>query len=773
MLQALTVAFLPALRSARESFYDDVLLGFFGPEKHGLAQLLRDGFLPTWLDNQYGGEPLLANLQHAVLYPGNLPFWVLPTSTALEVVAALHIALAGVFMWAYCRLALRTSWAGAALAGLAFGFGSITLQHIILLNQLQVIAWMPLVLLFGHLALEQGRWRWVVLTGVAAGLQLLAGHPEEWVYTLFALATYGLAWTLAAAPRDWPRRALAAALRLGGAMVALGLLFAWQLGPTLLLQRQGWRTAPTFDEQYELPARLAFNALLPDFGTTLFGENVGFIGLVALGLAGLGVWAGPARLLWLRLWAVAISLFGLVMALGNQNALYRLIAGNVDLVAEFRVPARYLLLAYFPLAAAAALGTDALLGRDLGRLGARVRQGLGGLAVVGLVLGFALVVGGHSDWVESRRWWLAAAAVGVLAWLAAGFRVVPRVLVALVLLGVTAVELQQARPAAEYHQLVPNVAYDEPGPVLERLGRERGRYVTIAWDQPTNAAERRSVAAPAGYTPRMRRYYRESWPRRLAARPAWEYATNAETISGRDGGLLPLRTYQEFFTAAVNPEARLTAGVTTQAPSKWGWPALDLLGVRWFVTNGLPPAEIKVMERHGFRVVQREAFFLLWERPAPPLARMVHDVDVVADPAARLSRLEGDYPLGERAMVEAPVDGVGRPAAPAEVRVEAREQTRVEVSVRGDADGLLVLGDPWYPQWRVEVDGRPAELLRVDHAFRGVRVPAGDHRVVFTYQDRALQAGLALSCLTILGLAGLWWWRRRRDRAFRIVSSAP
>jgi hypothetical protein len=54
-----------------------------------------------------------------------------------------------------------------------------------------------------------------------------------------------------------------------------------------------------------------------------------------------------------------------------------------------------------------------------------------------------------------------------------------------------------------------------------------------------------------------------------------------------------------------------------------------------------------------------------------------------------------------------------------------------------------------------------------------VRVPAGDHRVVFTYQDRGLQAGLALSCLTALGLAGLWWWRRRRDRAFRIVSSAP
>jgi hypothetical protein len=46
VLQALTVLFLPALRSARESFYDDVLLGFFGPEKHGLARLLRQGVLP-------------------------------------------------------------------------------------------------------------------------------------------------------------------------------------------------------------------------------------------------------------------------------------------------------------------------------------------------------------------------------------------------------------------------------------------------------------------------------------------------------------------------------------------------------------------------------------------------------------------------------------------------------------------------------------------------------------------------------------------------------
>ena len=401
-----------------------------------------------------------------------LPFWLLPTSTALEVVIALHLALAGTGMWAYCRVALRTGRWAAVMGAPAFGFGAVTLHHINLMNQLQVIAWMPLVLLFGHLALERGRPRFVLLTGVMVGLQFLAGHPEEWLYTQLALAAYGLAWTLAAAPRAWPRRALAAALRLGGAMVAFVLLFAWQLLPTLLLQRYGWRTGPTFDEQYELPARLAFNALLPDFGNVLFGENVAFIGLLALGLAGLG---------WVRAWALALPLLAIVMALGDQTPLYRLAAEHIGVVNELRVPSRWLLLFSFPMAAAAAVGTDVLLDADVGDLRRRALLGLGGLAVVAVVLGVALVVGGHSDWADSRRYWALAAAAGVVAWLAAGFARVPRAAVALLLLGVTAAELQQARPAAEYHQLVPNVVYDRPGPVTMRLHDAYWRRRAEGW----------------------------------------------------------------------------------------------------------------------------------------------------------------------------------------------------------------------------------------------------------------------------------------------------
>ena len=147
---------------------------------------------------------------------------------------------------------------------------------------------------------------------------------------------------------------------------------------------------------------------------------------------------------------------------------------------------------------------------------------------------------------------------------------------------------------------------------------------------------------------------------------------------------------------------------------------------------------------------------------------------MVADPAERLSRLQAGYPLGERALVEEPRGRAGPAGRPGPGPGRARAtRPGSRCRSRTDADGLLVLGDPWYPQWRVEVDGRPAELLRVDHAFRGVRVPAGSHRVVFTYQDRALQAGLVLSRADRPRPGRAVVVAPARDAAFRNVPSAP
>ena len=762
--QLLTILYLPALRVRNQTFYQEVLVTALGPQKRGIAQLLRQGVLPTWLRDQWGGEAFIANIQTGVFYPGHIPFWVLPTSTGLKVVVALHIAFAALGMWAYCRIGLRTGLWAAVIAGLSFGFGGLTLQHIILTNQLEVIAWMPLVLLFAHLAMERGRLRYMLLTGVAIGLQFLAGHPEEWLYTLVALALYGLFWSFGGGLRAWPRRALAGALRLGGGMVAFVLLFAWQLLPTLQLQRLGFRTGPGFNEQYPLPKAVAVNALLPDFGHVQVGENVGFIGVVGLGLAALGVAAGRRDLRWLRAGLAVMAVGGFLMALGSQSLVYRTAYEWISVVRQLRVPVRWLILPYFGFAVGAALGADVLLHGNLGQLGARARQMALGVAALLAFFAVALAAGDISQVEDSRSHWVVAAVVLAGAAALATVPMVPRVAVAAILLATATVELQQARPQAEYRQVAPSVVYNVPGPTLDLLGREGGRYVTIAAD-PSNSEERASIPVPADLKDGARNYYLVAEPRLLTARPAVEYATHAETVLGRDGGLAPTRTYADFFTNTVNGEALVSAGIFLQPPSLWKWDALDFLAVRWFVTEQLPPSEVKVLERHGFRLAAKFAYVLVWERTEPPLARMHYAADVIPGYDERVARLRDGYRLLERAMVEKPVGPLARPASPPVVRTTRVEHASVEVSVRTDASGLLVLADPWAPAWRVAVDGKPAELLRVDHAFRGVWLPAGVHTVVFRYEDRLMQLGAGLALVTVVGLLMAWLWLRRRRSA--------
>ena len=80
-----------------------------------------------------------------------------------------------------------------------------------------------------------------------------------------------------------------------------------------------------------------------------------------------------------------------------------------------------------------------------------------------------------------------------------------------------------------------------------------------------------------------------------------------------------------------------------------------------------------------------------------------------------------------------------------------------------DADGILVLADKFDADWKVRVDGAPAELLRCNYLFRGVRVPAGEHQVEFAFQTATTGLYVSLSAIgvaVLLGLLLVWQVRR-------------
>ena len=96
------------------------------------------------------------------------------------------------------------------------------------------------------------------------------------------------------------------------------------------------------------------------------------------------------------------------------------------------------------------------------------------------------------------------------------------------------------------------------------------------------------------------------------------------------------------------------------------------------------------------------------------------------------------------------------------------EPERVEIATSSPRDGFLVFSDTYRPGWSASVDGVSTPILRAQTAFRAVRVPARDHRVLFLYRPRALRVGAAASLLALFVLA-VWpaisRFRERRSPA--------
>jgi uncharacterized membrane protein YfhO len=75
---------------------------------------------------------------------------------------------------------------------------------------------------------------------------------------------------------------------------------------------------------------------------------------------------------------------------------------------------------------------------------------------------------------------------------------------------------------------------------------------------------------------------------------------------------------------------------------------------------------------------------------------------------------------------------------------------------------VAVLTEAFYPDdFKVTVDGRPADYFRVNHAFKGVRIDrAGRHEITFAYwpEHFTLALELAAAGLLLLVAGAAWQW---------------
>ena len=111
----------------------------------------------------------------------------------------------------------------------------------------------------------------------------------------------------------------------------------------------------------------------------------------------------------------------------------------------------------------------------------------------------------------------------------------------------------------------------------------------------------------------------------------------------------------------------------------------------------------------------------------------------------------------------------GSPLDSGRVELKSREANALTYNISTPHGGVAVLSEIYYPGWEAMIDGKPAEIGRVNYILRALRVPAGDHVVELRYEPASVAttetiAFIAMGIILLAFIAAVFFTvRKRRD----------
>jgi len=138
-----------------------------------------------------------------------------------------------------------------------------------------------------------------------------------------------------------------------------------------------------------------------------------------------------------------------------------------------------------------------------------------------------------------------------------------------------------------------------------------------------------------------------------------------------------------------------------------------------------------------------------------PRALVVHEAQVVADDDLALAMLRDPSFDPARTVLLDRGESLAAGDGHATLDIVAYEPERIQIAVRMDSPGYLLLTDTFYPGWVAEVDGNTVPIYRADLYFRAVPLTAGEHQILLYYRPLVARIGLMVSLAAWL-LGGLF-----------------
>lgn len=761
---------LPEIVGARLLVFRDAQITHW-PWRRVATEALRAGEVPFINAAASGGQPLLANPNAVLLYPTFLLETVLAPEAAFNLHYLIHV------LWAFFgarRLArmLGMEDGPSFLAGVAFAFSGMMLSYgSAFMNSVAAAAWLPWCgAAFLHIARARGARATAAgaaATGLALGLQLLAGEPAISLLTLAFGGALVLSEALAAPRAERLGRLMAAcvgsvAAGLIGLAVAAPLLLPLRAVFPLTYRGQHLYSERAFGAAAFSPPR-AIEWLLSRFGGSpdVLGGGANWLRSVAL-QDFVYIWCvtfGVVPLLVFLLGALGKEFWGrrsgaltagglatLALAFGFSLPLYRLLYA-ISFLRKLRYPIKFYLLTTVCVAMLAGLGAQALGRRRAGRREAIVLSIV--LALFAVAWGLAAPGGALDRWAGP----IAESVSGDPRQFLAVFRGLVRgdALIGALLALAVGLALGPARPLRE------------PAWALGFLTL----LSSFAWGLPL------FVSAPAKDLARQPALlHRIQGPGRLYVSPSLPRFDMSELEADAAGGLPRTSRVARILVEQLVPATGAPFGVRylfeNDPDGSYGYfnrlaseaaaastpverdRLLTLYGARWALDDGEQEhpvfRPVTGLEVAGQRLV-------LYENPTPVAElRWAGRLWVRSALSGTLELVRSnrfdpqrDVAIPGRRDEDPSGAFVGATLSAASIGAD-----RAATTVETDGAGYLIFSRTFFPAWRAHLDGRPTSLVVANARDLAVAVPAGRHRVELAYDRSPFRLGVAIQAAAFL-----------------------
>lgn len=709
---------------------DDQYVAGYGFRLFGAEMFHATGRIPEWNPYLFGGLPYIAAQHGDIFYPTAWLRWVLPIDTAMNLGFFAHIVLAGLTMYALLR-ALGAAWTGALVGGLSYELTGIVASLVRPGHdgKLFVSALSPLVLLALLRAIRDRRPSGYAMLAVVVGLCMLSPHYQMTYYLLVAAALWTLYLVFLDPARPaglrWPvELALAfAAVLLGLAISAIQVLPFLQYipfspraagGPS-----GGWEYATLFSmppEEIVTTVLPQFNGVLEGYwGRNFFKLHTEYLGAAVVALAVVGLGDRGRRRTIQALGAIAV-LF-LLVAFGGHTPFYRLWYEVMPMMKKVRAPGMAFFLVALPVAAFAGFGADRLLRREVPLRSLVVPLAvLGGIALLGVmgILQSGATVLASADQAArvaanapalrlgALRLLAATLVAGAICWSVWRGRLTGGLAAAALAAVVVADNWSVDRQFFAFREPAAQVFRDDEVTTRLRSEKKPFRVLDVGVYQGSYLMAH-DIQTMLGYHGNEVRFYDEL----LGGKGQWRFAGNPALLD-----LLSVRYL-------LLPQAQAVPGfheVLGPVPTTPGTPAVLL------ARDTIPP----------------------YVRVLPGAAKLPDDqvVATVIDPRFPYDAL-ALYP--DTASVSPEPIRAGQLPPPSNVRATLADWApgRMRIILEGNdpKPAYLLVSETWYPDWHARVDGKPAALLRADHALLSVVVPPGAREVTLDFSSAAYARG--------------------------------